>query len=136
VFALSVIEIRGLAIIGCKHCQLSVLAGVPRVKAKAVSTLVVVIYLLKNMHILEGTAFITFNGVVLPNDIHILVIDILLFVSVFIFVVIGRGCIYGSCGYLPPFISVCESQKFIECFKRAYTLNVLQSESVGVSRLS
>ena len=85
---LSVIKVGFVAVVYGKHCQLAVRVYVPRIKANTVALARVVVDLLKQMEVLVRTATISLHGVVLVYNIHILIVDILLFVVVAIFVIV------------------------------------------------
>ena len=84
------------------------------------------------MKVSEGTAPVALHGIVLPNDIHILVIDILFLVVIAILIIIGRSGQNGTSGELPSPGAIIDTEKFVECLKRTNPLYVLQTESMSI----
>ena len=82
------------------------------------------------MKILERAAAVSFYRIILTDDIHIFIINILLLVVIAIFKIIRRRRINDACRSLPMFVAVRQPQKLIEGLERAYTLYILQSESI------
>ena len=64
--------------------------SVPRLKAELITSPRIVICLLQDMKILKGSTAIVLYGIVLTDDILILILDIQLFVTVAVFVIIWR----------------------------------------------
>ena len=88
--ALAIIERLLLAVVGRQHRQLAIRVGVPRIQSDAVAPTRIVVRLLQHVQILERAATVAFDGIVLPHDVHLLVVDILFFVVIAILVLVWR----------------------------------------------
>ena len=86
------------------------------------------------MHVVERAALVPLHRIVRPDDVHLLVVDVLLLVAVAVFVVVPRGLVNGSGRYLPVLVAPRETQELVEGAVHADSLNVLQAESVGGGR--
>ena len=135
VFALAVFEIRIVGVVGGQQCQFPVGIDIPCVQPEAVAASGVVVDFLQDVYIVESTALVALGGIIRPDDIFVLVVDILFFVPVAVLVIVGRGLVNGTGRNLPVPVSVGQAQKFIECLIHADTLNVLEIEPFSVGRL-
>ena len=88
--ALAILEIGVATIVGGEHLQLTIGISVPRLKAELIALPRIIIGLLQDVQILERSAAITLYGVVLADDIFILIVDIQLLVVVTILIIVGR----------------------------------------------
>ena len=79
-----------LAIIYRQAGQFAVGVYVPRTQAEAVAAARVVVRLLQDVEILVCSAGVAHSGVVLSDDVHILIVDVLLLLAVYKLVFVGR----------------------------------------------
>ena len=96
VFALAVFELRVVGVVGRQQGQFPVGIDVPGVQPEAVAFPGVVVDLLQHVHVVERAALVAFGGIVRPDDVHLVVVDVLLLVAVAVLVVVGRGLVDGA----------------------------------------
>ena len=85
---LAVLEIGGIAVVGREHRKFPVGIDVPRIQTQFIAFAGIVIDLLKQMQVLERSAAVALLGVVLPDDVLLLVVDVYLLVVVGVFIII------------------------------------------------
>ena len=90
VLALGILKVGIAAVVDGQHRKLAIGVYIPRIKTQAVTLECVVVDLLQNVQVLIRTAAVAFYGVILIDDIHIIVVNIELFVSVDILVIVWR----------------------------------------------
>ena len=83
------------------------------------------------MQVLERTASVALYGVILPDDVLVLVVDIYLLVVVGVLVIVRRGRIDRTGRAVPPLASVGEASELVEGLERADALHVLGVEPFG-----
>ena len=133
VFPLAVFEVALVGVVGRQHRQLAVRVDVPGVQPETVAASGVVVDLLQDVHVVEGAASVALDGIVRPDDVLVLVVDVLLLVAVAVLEVVFRRLVDGAGRDLPAFVAPRQAQEFVEGAEHADTLDVLQSESVGGS---
>ena len=87
------------------------------------------------MHIFERTTSILFLRIILTDNVHIFIVDILLLVMIAISIIIRRRRINDTRRTLPILVSVGKTEKLIESLERAYTLYILQTKTIRFCRL-
>ena len=88
-FALTVVKRRVVGIVRGEHWQLAVRVYVPSVEAEAIAITTIVVGLLQYVQIFVRAAAVNLLGVVLVDDVHLLVVDVLLLIPIYIFVLVG-----------------------------------------------
>ena len=131
VFALAVIHLGCVAIIGSEHLQLAVGVDVPRIQAETVATPRIIVGLLQDVQILERSAAVVLRGVVLADDIVVGIVDVLFLVVVAVLVLVGRRGVDGARRELPMVVAVGQAQELIEGLERAHALNILKPKALG-----
>ena len=87
---LTILKCLLLTIVHRKAGQFAVGVYVPRTQAEAVAAARVVVRLLQDVEILVCSAGVAHSGVVLPDDVHLLIVDVLLLLAVYKLVFVGR----------------------------------------------
>ena len=134
VFALAVLDLRVVGIVGRQQGQLPVGIDIPSVQSEAVAAPGVVVDLLQYVDIVESAALVALGGIIRPDDVHVVVVDVYFLVPVAVLVVVGRRLVDGACRYLPVPVAPRQAQEFVEGPVHADPLDVLQPESVRCGR--
>ena len=129
--ALAVFELGVVGIVGRQQRQFAVRTDIPRIQSEAVAAAGVVVDLLQHVHVVERTAAVPLHRIVRTDDMHVVVVDVLLLVAVAVLVVVLRRLIDGTGRDLPVRIAPREAQKLVEGAVHADSLNVLKAETVG-----
>ena len=130
-FALAVLEVGRIAIVGGQHRKFPVGVYIPGVQPQFVAFAGIVIDFLKQVQVLERPGAVALHGVVLSDDVLVLVVNIDFFVVVGVFIVVGRRRVNGTGRDTPPVTAIGEAGELVESLERAYALHVLGIETLG-----
>ena len=87
---------------------------VPGVQPQFVAFARVVIHLLQQVQVLESPAAVTLHGMILSDDVLVVVVDVDFLVVVGVLVVVGRRGVDGTGGDVPMVAAVGQAQELVE----------------------
>ena len=104
---------------------------VPGVQPQFVAFARVVIHLLQQVQVLESPAAVTLHGMILSDDVLVVVVDVDFLVVVGVLVVVGRRGVDRTGGDVPMVAAVGQAQELVERLERTYALHVLYVEALA-----
>ena len=122
------------SVIHIQHGQSPVRVEIPDVQSEPVAVAAVVIHLLQQMQVAEIAAFVAFHGVVLADDVVVIVVYVQFLVVILVFEIVGRRRENDAGRRLPVLVAVGEPKVFVESPEHADALNELQITSLCVCR--
>ena len=131
-FTLLVDIIRIFAIVNIEHRNAAFRIEIPCLQSESVSLSGVVVHLLQDVEIAERTILIPLDRVIFADDSVIGIVNILRFHVIPVLEIVVREGVYHACRTLPMFVSVSQTQVFIECFPHTDALYVLYVEPFGI----
>ena len=104
---------------------------IPGVQSHLVAVARVVVHLLQQVQVLKRAAAVALHGVILSDDVLVVVVDVDLLVVVGVLVVVGRRGVDRAGGDVPAVAAVGQTQEFVERLERTYALHVLGVEALA-----
>ena len=130
-FALAVLEVGGVAVVGREHRKLAVGVDIPGVQTQPVAFARVVVHLLQEVQVLERAAAVPLFRVILPDDVVVVIVDVYLLVVVGVLVVVGRRGVDRAGRDVPAVAAIGEAGELVEGAERPDALHVLGVESLA-----